>query len=538
MSSCSDPRRRLAAVAGFLLALGLARPEARALSVHAVYRTACSREVGVILRVGKREIHLLRLDGKVARIPRHEIVSLLYYPLSQLPLARVPAPRGFPPLRVQTRYQDRVVDLLSGWPIDYSDNQVSFLLQNGKELVVNRDSIWSLGFDERAPAPATGGASASATVSAAGRTEPVLFVHPQTSGFCAAREQAAGARQVFAQQILNDQIVIRRELDRLLEGYEEVLEYEQDQKFYPAPFLYRNRTMLGVWASFASRYGASSTRSNNFTPLLVDELALGPFRYQHLFFSGAAPNDMFLHHEAQSQIFYRFKAAYFHTSVFFDPNLLLVGTRYSWREADVEDEVLDDRLIETLGIEFGFDWGPLAVELYPAVVGQGGVKIGDEFFDSHTEHNLWRAGARLTFPAWRAQLAVGLTATDDFTQREVDIGDGMVGFTFGDTSWEYGYARLNLGWKPRHDLDLALSGIARTLDYEATLDDGISGGGGDDFAYQSFSLSTSLQASYDINYRFSVGGHAIVEYQRREAPGFESRARVMPRFGLFTGFWF
>lgn len=532
MSSSSDPGRTVLAALLVAVALTFAS-KAHALSVHAVYRTACSRELGVILRVEKREIHLLRLDGKVARIPRHEIVSLLYYPLSQLPLARVPSPPGFPPLRIKTRYQDRVVDLLRGWPIDYSDNQVSFLLQNGKELVVNRDSIWSLDFDDDDDARSAAGATASATVTAPARSEPVLFVHPQTSGFCSTREPAGGARQVFAQQILNDQIVIRRELDRLLEGYEEVLEYEQDQKFYPGPFLYTNRTMLGVWASIGSRYGASSTRSNNFTPLLVDELALGPFRYQHEFLSGAAPNDMFLHHEAQSQIFYRFKAAYFHTSVFFDPNLLLVGTRYPWRREDVEDEVIDDRLSETLGIEFGFDWGPLAVELYPAVIGQGGVKIGDDFFDSHTEHNLWRAGARLTFPVWRAQLAVGATSTGDFTERQTDLGGGEIVFEFFDTEWEYGYARLNLGWKARHDLDVALSGIARTLEYEAS-----ESGGGESFSYQSFSLSSSLQASYDISYRFSVGGHAIVEYQRREAPDFGTRSRVMPRFGLFTGFWF
>jgi len=387
LSSFFDGRRLLAAAA-VAVAVAAAPSAARALNVHAVYRTACSRELGVILKVEKRDIQLLRLDGVVVRIPRHEIVSLAYYPLSQLPLARVPTPPGFPPLRVKTRYRGEVVDLLSGWPIDYSENQISFLLRSGKELVVDRDSIWSLAQE---PASDAGAPPAAAPV------EHVVFVHPQTSGFCPRRGRPApDARSIFAQQILNDQIVIRRELDRLLEGYEQVLEYEQDQVFYPEPFVYRNRTMLGLWASMFSRYGASSTRSNNFTPLLVDELALGPFRYQHLFLSGAAPNDMFLHHEAQSQLFYRFKAAYFHTSVFFDPNLLLVGTKYPWRAEDFEDETLDDRLSETLGIEFGFDWGPFAVELYPVVLGQAGVKDGD-FFDVHSEHNMWRAGARVTF---------------------------------------------------------------------------------------------------------------------------------------------
>lgn len=513
--------RRLVAALGLVLALLVAAPAARALSVHAVYRTACSRELGVILRVEKRDIHLLRLDGVVVRIPRHEIVSLLYYPLSQLPLARISTPPGFPPLRVKTRFRDQVVDLLTGWPIDYSENQVSFLLRNGKELVVDRASIWSLSYESDKDADGGG----------RGRVEPVVFVHPQTSGFCAQRGAPAAGREIFAQQILNDQIVIRRELDRLLEGYEQVLEYEQDQKFYPEPFLYRNRTMLGLWASMFSRYGASSTRSNNYTPLLVDELALGPFRYQHLFLSGAAPNDMFLHHEAQSQLFYRFKAAYFHTSVFFDPNLLLVGTKYSWREEDFEDESFDDRLSETLGIEFGFDWGPVAIELYPVVLGQAGVKV-DDFFDVYTEHNMWRAGARLTFPTWRAQLAVGLTATDDFAERFIEVGGEQQFFSW-NTSWDLQYARLNLGWSPMADLDLAVSGIARSLQYEAR-GDFMTG----DVEYDSTSLSTSVQASYALSHRFSVGGHGIVEFHRREATGHSSNMRTLPRFGLFTGFWF
>lgn len=525
MSSSSRLGLRLAGLALVVAAMAMAAPEARALSVHAVYRTACSREIGVILKVEKREIHMLRLDGSLARIPRHEIVSLLYYPLSQLPLSYVPTPRGFPPLRVKTRFGDQVVDLLTGWPIDYSENQISFLLRSGKELVVDRDSIWSLAYDASS-APAAPGRAGS---------QPIAFVHPQTSGFCADKGASAGARPIFAQQILNDQIVIRRELDRLLEGYEQVVEYEQDQKFYPGPFLYRNRTMLGLWVSLFSRYGASTTRSNNFTPLLVDELALGPFRYQHEFLSGAAPNDMFLHHEAQSQIFYRFKAAYFHTSVFFDPNLLLVGTKYPWREPDLEDETLDDRVSETLGIEFGFDWGPLAIELYPAVLGQSAVKIGEGFFDAASEHNLWRAGARFTFPAVRVQLAFGGASTE--SNRDVSVPDPVTGeplFVFLNTSWRYRYARLNLGWQPSSRLDLALSGIVRDLDYSADSNTT----GAPSYVYSGLSLSSSLEGSYQLSHRFSVGGHLILEMQRREGTDIESRSRLLPRLGLFTGFWF
>ncbi len=518
MSSCS---RALAWLTG--LALALAAPRADALNVHAVYRTACARDVGVILKVEKREIQLLRLDGTVVKIPRHEIVSLLYYSLSQFPLPQVPIPAGLPAMRVQMVLEGEVVDLVHGWPIDYSDRQVSFLLRTGKELVIERDSIWSIRFDEDQARPA---ASPTAAV------VDFDLVHPQTSGFCTDNTgQPTERRQVFAQQILNDPIVIRRELDRLAEGYEQILEYENDQKFYPKPFLYIDRTMLGLWVSLFSRYGGSPTRSNNFTPLLVDELALGPFRYQHIFLSGAAPNDMLLHHEAQSQIYYRFKAAYFHTAVFFDPNLLLVGTKYRWTAADLADEVVDDRLNEIFGVEFGFDWGPVAVQLAPAVFTQSAVKFMGAF-DRTLDNNLWRAGLRLTFRTWQGELMAGLAHTS--TGFDGERGDQVMG-ELGLPEWKYQYARLTARWETAGKLALAASAIARKLDYEVT--EFASPSSRQELRYESTSLSGSVQAQYPLSRRFSVGGLGIVELHRRES-GADRQTRVLPRFALFTGFWF
>ncbi|MBU1910557.1 MAG: hypothetical protein KJ726_10960, partial [Verrucomicrobia bacterium] len=108
--------------------------------------------------------------------------------------------------------------------------------------------------------------------------------------------------------------MIRRELDRLRKGYQELVDDIEDQKFYPVPQLYRNRTSLGFWGSLLSRYAASESRSNNLTPLLTNTYSSGPFRYQHIFFTGTTPNGLLLHNEAQTQVFYRFKAAYFHAS--------------------------------------------------------------------------------------------------------------------------------------------------------------------------------------------------------------------------------
>jgi hypothetical protein len=109
-------------------------------------------------------------------------------------------------------------------------------------------------------------------------------------------------------------------------------------------------------------------------------------------------------------------------------------------------------------------------------------------------------------------------------------------FILWDTEWDFRYARLNLGWRPTPSLDLAVSAIARGLDYDATLLSDAEDM--DSYSYESTSLSTSVQVSYALSHRFSVGGHGIVEVHRREGSGLSAETRTLPRFGLFTGFWF
>ncbi len=489
-------------------------PAAHALNVHAVYRTACTREVGVILKVEKRDLQILRLDGTIKKIPRHEVVSLAYYPVSRLPLSQLPSNPKVPAIRVETLYRDELVDLVTGWPIDFSETKIAFLLDSGKDLVIEKDSIWSLEVNAKLATPK--------------QSDPgpkLDFVHPQTAGFCAPNaDQPGQSRKVFAQQILNDRIVIKRELDRLQEGYEEVLEFAQDQKFYPVPHVYKDRTALGLWVSVLSRYGASKSRSNNFTPMLVDELHLGPFRYQHVFLSGAAPNSALLHNEAQSQIYYRFKAAYFHGSLFIDPNLILVGTKYNWREEDLEDEVLDDRVNEWLAIEFGFDFGPIAIEFYPAVVGQAAIKT-PLFFDRKSDHNLWRAGIRFTQRLWRAELIAGLS-------NEISYKDGQDGSLAGETEWDYQYGRLNIDVEPHPRIVALVSVIYRRLAYDLNAPVG-------ELSYRSTAVSSAIQARYRLSHRFEVGGNAIVEIQSRRGPdGDGPSRRMLPKLGVFTSFSF
>jgi hypothetical protein len=373
--------------------------QARAINVHAVYRTACDRELGIIIDVQKREITLLGLNGTVRRIPRYEVASIAYYPVSGIAIDPERVQQAQPALEVRTLQDGQLVPLLSGWPVDFNEERVAFVNLDGQEVIVQRDRIWSLEYLERLPPRGP-----------AARPQAFNFVHPHAVGFCNRTVPEPNARAVFPQQFINDQIVIKRELDRLMEGHDEIREYERDQVFYPVPELYHNETALGLWTSHGHKHGATASRPNNFTPVLYDELSLGPFGYQHRLVTGAAPMPFSVHTEIQTQIYYRFKAAYFHASAMFDPNLLLVGAEYDWKKNDLDADRPDLRITEALMVELGFDWGPLSLQISPGALSMIAARTGDAFVTE--EHALFRFGPRLTLLNWEAELLVGFSDDD------------------------------------------------------------------------------------------------------------------------------
>jgi hypothetical protein len=428
---------RLAAAVVLVVSLmSIARP-AFALNVLGVYRAACDRVLGVVVRVERRNVHLLDLSGTPVTIPRHEIVSLSYYPVPNLPITGISLGAAFPVYRVKALQGKHIVDLVEGWPVDYSEEKISFLERDGKDLVINRDSIWSLEIVPGAGQPAASQAS----------VDPFDYAHPQASGFCEGGHAAEGRRQVFPQQFLNDEVVIKRELDRLQEGYEKVEKYSHDQLFYALPEVYRNETSLGLWLSIGSRHGANDRR-NNLTPLLTDELSLGPFGYQHVLMTGSAPNRLLIHEEPQTQVFYAFKAAYFHASIFFDPNLMLVGSKYMWRYSDFKDSDANDRWVESFLIELGFDLGNFSLQIVPVSVGSIG--MGGKVGYRKVDQDLWRVGPRFVHRRFQADVTVGTTEGegDRLTYARANVDVLILGRTV--VGWSGIYRSIsgqkNYGW--------------------------------------------------------------------------------------------
>ncbi|MGE4131471.1 MAG: hypothetical protein AB7F86_07515 [Bdellovibrionales bacterium] len=373
----------------FFFAAGLAvfGFKARAINLHALYTASCTRDLGIILNVTPRQIFLLTLKGEIKPIERFEVISYATYPLDVVPVQQVNNPQMVPLVRVMTFQDGEMVQLLQGWPVDFSQDKIAFLTLRGSERLIERRSVWEIHFESELQ-------SVSFTSSLNHKFD---FVHPYAFSSCKPETFGSGQPvKVYPQQLLSDPVAIKRELDRLVVGHEGVKAYESDQQFYPVPEVYGNETTLGMWLAFPSRYGASENRQNNFTPFLTTEYSSGPFGFQREFKSGAGPILHAIHEEPQTQIFYRMKADYFHFSAMVDPGLMLVGSKYKWFAADLDDT--DIRANDSALMEFGFDYGPFALEFHMG----GATNVGarkETLFNNDTL-SVPRIGARWQGKTW------------------------------------------------------------------------------------------------------------------------------------------
>lgn len=364
MNSCS---RKLVLALALVVAAVLPSRTAEAVPLTAVYYASCQREVGVIIHVDDDAISLLTLSGAIKSLRRFDIIYLAQYPVSDLPISQVKDANLVPGIVVRTLFNGELVELVSGWPVDFSEEKISFLTLDGQETIIDRDSIWSVEiepFKKEVRFP-----SASKAVQS--------FVHPYPFANCPA-ENVPGARVTFPQQLLGDRLIIKNEFDRLKKGHEQLVEYKKDQKFYPVPQIYQNRTSLGLWYNYGARHGKSQKRSNSMVPAVTSTLSEGPFGFQRTLVTGAAPMEFSVHEEPQTQFYYRLKANYVHFSYFYDIDRLLIGEEpYKWRIDDLDK--YDDRVNEVHHLGGGFDYGNYAIGIALPTL-QYAVRHEDAFF--------------------------------------------------------------------------------------------------------------------------------------------------------------
>ncbi|MBL7546221.1 MAG: hypothetical protein JNL11_20540 [Bdellovibrionaceae bacterium] len=326
-----------------------------AVTIYSLHTMECERELGLILDVRPFEVVLLTLEGQVKIVRNYEIIYMSSYSVNQIPLKSDVKVDGINGYEFYTRIGNTPVPLVKGFPVDFTKEKISIINYDGGETVIEKNKIWSinkftqhdLNLNYSAP---TG----------------ITFDMPQIFRDCQKTDtfpkNSGNSIALYPLQTLNDPLAIKRELDRLRIGYEEIEEMNQEQQFYAEPQYFKNISILGTWGNLQSRYGSSSYRTNQFLPTLINATSDGPFDFQQKTVTGVAPLSRGSHDEAQAQLSYELKSSYFHLSASFDPNLMLVGQNYNWTVADFKTP--DIRVADKTLFEFGFDYSAFSLMLF------------------------------------------------------------------------------------------------------------------------------------------------------------------------------
>lgn len=478
-------RRLTIAWKNWIIAFGilLCSSPAFAVNLHALYTASCQREVGVILNISPRQIFLLNLRGEIVEVERFQVIYYVNYPIEFVPIPAVANPDLVPIVSIETLQSGRMQPLVTGWPVDFSQDKISFLTLRGSELSIDRTSIWNIEMKTKAQA-------VSFETPKSGHYE---FVPPYAFSNCPSEASGATKKvvKVYPQDVLSDPVKIKKEMDRLEQSHRQLHRYESAQQFYPVPEVYTNETALGIWFMTGARYGASSNRANNFTPLLTNEFSSGPFGFQSEFRSGSGPISLAIHEETQTQIFYRMKADYFHLSLFIDPNLVLVGEKYKWTNDDLGGN--DIRMVESAFLEFGFDYGRFALEILPGSAGNTAAQYQNLFRSENT--SLPRFGLRYQGYQWWASFQAG---------------------TGSQNKMKSSIFRGNFEHRPNKFLKWSASIIFRDLDFDGTDTETNAG-------FQSAAKSKA------------VSGQVQFRFQKRMWAGFLTSIEKIEQSGGLTG---
>ena len=353
------------------------RSTLQAINIFAIYSSACQRDIGIVIDVDDSKIRLLTLKGDVKRIDRFNIIYIASYPVGDIPVAQVEFTEDAELILIKTIYNDEVVDLVKGWMIDSAEDQISFLTINGTETVVDNEDIWDI---ELLPLE-------KILEFSAGGQKMYRFEHPYPFRHCnSISNKSENRHRIYPQHLLEDPLLIKRELDRLKEGYDRLRGYSNDKDFYAKPQVYGNEARLGVWGNIGSRYGASKQRQNNFIPEIISEDSDGPFGFQDILVTGNALLPTGVHEEPQMHFYYRLKADYVHFAIMVDFNRYVIGeSKYQWHEEDLLEN--DHRDNDTFNVAGGFDYGYFSIDISLWNRIQYGVKVGENFFGNSINLN-------------------------------------------------------------------------------------------------------------------------------------------------------
>lgn len=463
------------------LALLFLSTPSQSLDIMAMYRGSCQIDTGVVLRVDATSVIYLDLQGAIKVIPRYEIVGIAAYSLPSLYLPGITLPRNSKaiPYEFKTFRNGKLTTLVIGWPIEYNNEHIQVLTIKGQDYLVHRDAIWGVN-----PLPSL------STVQFKTRPQQVSYKlrHPLAFENCADNITPGQGTPVpvIPQTTLDNPISIKRYHDHLREGIAKVDDYTERQVFYAIPQYYVNRTRLGTWGMIGSRYTNIGSRQTNFLPLVENELSEGPFGFQRLVRSGVAPLLWAIQEEPIVQAYYGLKADYIHFEVFFDPTAPLIGSQYQYSKGQLND--IDDRLIETAGVEFGADYRFASIA-FAYTEGQLALRGYDNF--AKNSWSLGRVGLHLQYNHWRLGFYAGSTTIDLDEKTRNDL---VYFKTYG--SGRLGRLGIKAQYISRQLKDLSAASAA--LRYESKND------------------TLALETNWDLNYRWTLNTLGSLEFQNSQ----------------------
>ena len=240
---------------------------------------------------------------------------------------------------------------ITGWPISFSDSSIALITTSADSVSVKREDIYRI--------EKVGVSDFYNIQENISQSNSYILEHPPMFSNCdnniINKSNTTTAYSIAPQEFETNLIAIKNRLDYFQQELEQLQRYYRNQQFYAIPQVYSNTNFLGLWLTTVSRYGANKNRSNNGAPFFESQFSSGPFGYQHILYTGALPNDLLLHEEIQTQIFYSFKADYFNFSYLLDPNMILVGEQFNWSQDELRDRA-DDRIADKTFINVGLDY--------------------------------------------------------------------------------------------------------------------------------------------------------------------------------------
>ena len=337
----------------FLIALLICPFSVSAMNITALYSANCDRVLGIPLDADASNIYILKVDGQIAKIPRYSVSSLAVYPIDKLPIKTIENNLKHPIdyFKIFTKYNNKIIPYIQGHPVQFHQDKISFISDNGREVVIDRNDIWKIDIKNT---------PRKMRIQSMSQGRGYHFIHPNRRN---CKEQPKDKKKLFSvhpEEYTSNPISIKRRMDRIAVQLDILRNYNKRQKFYAVPQVYKNITSLGYWFSLGERHGTSHNRKGNLTPILSNQYSRSPFGYQHIFLTGSAPLDKLVHANVQSHFYYSFKAEYFKFAFFYDPNNILIqGEKYNWQQNDFEKE--SSQHFESSILHLGIDFGSLSL---------------------------------------------------------------------------------------------------------------------------------------------------------------------------------